>query len=227
MEPLLEGLLRSLGGFRGKLLRSLLRKDSAWKFPPNRRKIAAFSYRKVLNRRFCRRKIAEKSPENREEIAEKSLAILWAAEKKSQRFRVFKSQRFRDAKISTPQQLLPETSLRTPPRTSEISLNEFFQSGGWLENCLKIVRFRSRLRTSAAGRKSLRAKIFKTFVPATKPPDPRRVSEGFQKGIAVRFAMPISYTTSQNNELFLEGLHCLKLLVICDSRVESKIASAI
>ena len=31
----------------------------------NRRKIAAFSNRKVLNRRFCRRKIAEKSPENR------------------------------------------------------------------------------------------------------------------------------------------------------------------
>ena len=61
----------------------------------NRGKIAAFSNRKVLNRRFCRRnrrKIAE-------EIVEKSLAIYWAAEKKSQRFCVFKSQRFRDAKL--------------------------------------------------------------------------------------------------------------------------------
>ena len=43
--------------------------------------------------------------------------------------------------ISTPRQLLrslgplPETSARTPP-TSEKSLHELFQSGGWLENCL-------------------------------------------------------------------------------------------
>ena len=36
--------------------------------------------------------------------------------------------------------------------------------------------------------------------------------------------MPISYTTSQNNELFWEGSHCLKSLVICDSRFESQIA---
>ena len=33
MEPLLVGLLRNFGGFRSKLLRSLLRKDSVWKFP--------------------------------------------------------------------------------------------------------------------------------------------------------------------------------------------------
>ena len=45
--------------------------------------------------------------------------------------------------------------------------------------------------------------------------------------IAVRIAMPISYTTSQNNELFWEGSHCLKSLVICDSRFESQIAIAV
>ena len=39
--------------------------------------------------------------------------------------------------------------------------------------------------------------------------------------------MPISYTTSQNNELFWEGSHCLKSLVICDSRFESQIAIAV
>ena len=39
--------------------------------------------------------------------------------------------------------------------------------------------------------------------------------------------MPISYTSSQNNELFWEGSHCLKSLVICDSRFESQIAIAI
>ena len=44
---------------------------------------------------------------------------------------------------STPRQLLrslgplPETSARTPPRTSEKSRQELFQSGGWLEKCLK------------------------------------------------------------------------------------------
>ena len=46
----------------------------------NRFEIAAFSNRKVLNRRLCRRnrrKIARKSPEK---IADTSLAILWAAE---------------------------------------------------------------------------------------------------------------------------------------------------
>ena len=45
--------------------------------------------------------------------------------------------------------------------------------------------------------------------------------------IAVRIAMPISNTTSQTNELFWEGSHCLKSLVICDSRFESQIAIAI
>ena len=45
--------------------------------------------------------------------------------------------------------------------------------------------------------------------------------------IAIRIAMPISYTTSQNNELFWEGSHCLKSLVICDSRFESQIAIAV
>ena len=39
--------------------------------------------------------------------------------------------------------------------------------------------------------------------------------------------MPISYTTSQNNELFWEGSQCLKSLVICDLRFESQIAIAI
>ena len=39
--------------------------------------------------------------------------------------------------------------------------------------------------------------------------------------------MPISCTTSQNNELFWEGSYCLKSLVICDSRFESQIAIAI
>ena len=45
--------------------------------------------------------------------------------------------------------------------------------------------------------------------------------------IAVRIATPISYATSQNNELFWEGSHCLKSLVICDSRFESQIAIAV
>ena len=64
----------------------------------NRRKIAAFSNRKVLNRRVLPQKSQKNRQKIAEEIAEKSLAIFWAAEKKSQRFRVFKSQRFRDAK---------------------------------------------------------------------------------------------------------------------------------
>ena len=39
--------------------------------------------------------------------------------------------------------------------------------------------------------------------------------------------MPISCTTSQYNELFWDGSHCLKSLVICDSRFESQIVIAI
>ena len=39
--------------------------------------------------------------------------------------------------------------------------------------------------------------------------------------------MPISCTTSQNNELFWEGSHCLKSLVIWDSRFEPQIAIAV
>ena len=39
--------------------------------------------------------------------------------------------------------------------------------------------------------------------------------------------MSISYTTSQNIELFWEGSHCLNSIVICDSRFESQIAIAV
>ena len=39
--------------------------------------------------------------------------------------------------------------------------------------------------------------------------------------------MPISYVTSQHNELFWEGSHCLKSLMICDSWFESQIPIAI
>ena len=39
--------------------------------------------------------------------------------------------------------------------------------------------------------------------------------------------MPIPYTTSENNEFFWGGSHCLKSLVICDSRFESQIAIAV
>ena len=46
----------------------------------NRRKIAAFSNRKVLNRRLCRRNRRKNAAEIAKEIAEKSLAIFWAAE---------------------------------------------------------------------------------------------------------------------------------------------------
>ena len=39
--------------------------------------------------------------------------------------------------------------------------------------------------------------------------------------------MPNSCTTSHSNGLFWEGSHCLKSLVICDSRFESQIAIAV
>ena len=55
----------------------------------------------------------------------------------------------------------------------------------------------------------------------------RTIGDWASVQIAVRIAMPIPYTTSQNNELFWEGSHCLKSLVICDSRFESQIAIAV
>ena len=102
----------------------------------NRRKIAAFSNRKVLNRRFCRRNRRKIRQKIAEEIAEKSLAMFWAAEKKSQRFRVFKSQRFRDALDKEKQRVFEEFSpLPTHPQPPSNMQNSNFTgvSLSWME----------------------------------------------------------------------------------------------